>query len=78
LEILSQELGLSLAEYAFAWDLAQPGVVSVINGARCKEELISSVKASEAIIPLEHFKEIDKIAPGPEKARIRFERYTGN
>jgi len=72
LEKLAIEIGVSLAEYSFAWNLSLNGVVSVIAGARSVEELKSAVKASEIAIPDHHFNKIDNIAPGVEKPRLYY------
>ncbi len=77
LEPFAAEAGLTLAEYAFAWVLAQPSVVSAIAGVRQKEELISAVKAAGCRLPEEHLDKINTICPGPTKAKPRFDRYLG-
>jgi aryl-alcohol dehydrogenase-like predicted oxidoreductase len=74
LAALAEEAGATLAEYALAWDLAQPAVTSVIVGARGPEELESALKAATLCIPAEHLARIDHIAPGPQKPQPRFER----
>ena len=75
LEAIAGELGITLAELALAWDIAQPAVTSVIAGARNKEELASGVKATaEVTIPEEVIKKIDEIAPGPTKPVNRLGR----
>lgn len=74
LDGLAGEVGATLAEYALAWDLAQPAVSSVIVGARSRDQLTSALKAAELKIPREHFAQVDAIAPGPEKPRARFPR----
>ena len=74
LEQLAGQIDATIAQYALAWDLAQPAVRSVIVGARTKDELESSLKAAEIEIPTGHFEQIDRIAPGPPRPQPRFER----
>lgn len=41
----ASQAGIPLAEYALRWVLAQPGVTSVIVGAKSVEQLASNLRA---------------------------------
>ncbi|MFT5471281.1 MAG: aryl-alcohol dehydrogenase-like predicted oxidoreductase [Verrucomicrobiales bacterium] len=48
---ICQELGRSMADVALAWTIQQPGVVSVIAGARNDQQLLENVKVLENPLP---------------------------
>ncbi|HKA15713.1 MAG TPA: aldo/keto reductase family protein [Myxococcota bacterium] len=62
---LAAELGISMAQLALAWCLAEPNVASVITGVTRLAQLEDNVKASGLRLPPEILEQIDAIAPGP-------------
>ncbi len=60
---MADELGVSLAEYALAWTLANPVVTAPIIGPRLMEQLESVLRVPEIHIPAEHLKRIDQLVP---------------
>jgi aryl-alcohol dehydrogenase-like predicted oxidoreductase len=62
---LAAELGISMAQLALAWCLAEPNVASVITGVTRVSQLEDNVKASGLRLPAEILERIDAIFPGP-------------
>lgn len=60
---LAQKLGISTAELSLAWCLKNPNVSTVILGATKKQQLLSNLKAAEAVALLspEVLEKIEKI-----------------
>ncbi len=73
---LAEGYGVTLAQFALAWDLAQPAVSSVIVGARADRDLISALEADRIARELtaDTLAAVDRIAPGPVRPAPRFER----
>jgi aryl-alcohol dehydrogenase-like predicted oxidoreductase len=65
IETLAAEAGIPIARYALAWTLLQPGLSSLIVGAKKLEQLQDAVAATEVVIPHEHLTRIDGICPPP-------------
>jgi len=64
---LAAQLGISMAQLALAWYLAEPNVASVITGVTRVSQLEDNVKASGLRLPAEILEQIDTIFPGPER-----------
>jgi aryl-alcohol dehydrogenase-like predicted oxidoreductase len=62
---LANQLGISMAQLALAWCLAEPNVASVITGVTRLSQLEDNVKASGLRLPAEILERIDEIFPGP-------------
>jgi aryl-alcohol dehydrogenase-like predicted oxidoreductase len=62
---LAEQLGISMAQLALAWCLAEPNVASVITGVTRVSQLEDNVKASGLRLPEEILARIDAICPGP-------------
>jgi len=62
---LADELGISMAQLALAWCLAEPNVASVITGVTRVSQLEDNVKASGRRLPGEILERINAIFPGP-------------
>jgi aryl-alcohol dehydrogenase-like predicted oxidoreductase len=62
---LADELGITMAQLALAWCLAEPTVASVITGVTRVSQLEDNVKASGLRLPAEVLEQIDAIFPGP-------------
>jgi len=60
---IAENKGITLAEMSLAWLMQQPGVTSVILGARKVEYLRSGWKACEVRLTEEELKKIDEIVP---------------
>jgi aryl-alcohol dehydrogenase-like predicted oxidoreductase len=60
---LAAELGISMAQLALAWCLAEPNVASVITGVTRVAQLEDNVKASGLRLPAEILEQIDAIFP---------------
>ncbi len=67
LQPLAEELGISMAQLALAWCLAEPNVASVITGVTRVSQLEDNVKASGLRLPDEILERIDTICPGPRR-----------
>jgi aryl-alcohol dehydrogenase-like predicted oxidoreductase len=68
LRSLADRLGISLAQLALAWCLAESNVASVITGVTRVSQLDDNVKASGLRLPREILAEIDAIFPGSGRA----------
>jgi aryl-alcohol dehydrogenase-like predicted oxidoreductase len=64
---LADRLGVSMAQLALAWCLAEPNVASVITGVTRVPQLEDNVKASGLRLPEEIVEQIDAIFPGPRR-----------
>jgi aryl-alcohol dehydrogenase-like predicted oxidoreductase len=65
---LAADLGISMAQLALSWCLAEPNVASVITGVTRVSQLEDNVKASGLVLPREILEQIDAIFPGPGSA----------
>ena len=65
LQPLADRLGISMAQLALAWCLAEPNVASVITGVTRVSQLEDNVKASGLRLPEEIVEQIDAIFPRP-------------
>ena len=61
---LSQRLNAPMADVALAWLLHQPGVTSVIAGARTPEQLTQNVAAADLALSADILAELDAITAG--------------
>ncbi len=59
-------LGTTPARLALRWAMTQPGIASVLVGARTVEQLQENLGAVEVTIPADLADEIDELFPGPE------------
>ncbi len=66
---LAAQLGISMAQLALAWCLAESNIASVITGVTRVSQLEDNVKASGLRLPAEILAQIDAIFPGPVPAR---------
>jgi len=64
---LADRLGISMAQLALAWCLAEPNVASVITGVTRVAQLEDNVKASGLRLPEEIVEQIEAIFPGPRR-----------
>jgi aryl-alcohol dehydrogenase-like predicted oxidoreductase len=62
---LAADLGVSMAQLALAWCLAEPNVASVIVGVTRTSQLEDNVAAAGLRLPEAVIEAIDTIAPGP-------------
>jgi len=62
---IAEELGISMAQLALAWCLAEPNVASVIVGVTRVAQLEDNVKASGLRLSAEIHERIDAILSGP-------------
>ena len=60
---MAEELGVSLAQYALAWTLANPVITAPIIGPRVIEQLEDVLQVPEIRIPDEHLQRIDALIP---------------
>lgn len=60
---LAQECGVSLAQFALAWLLAQPDVTAPIIGPRSVEQLDDNLRALAVRLPPELLKRVDELVP---------------
>ena len=59
--IAGRELGLSMADIALAWLIAQPGVTSVIAGARNAEQARGIARACDMTLPAETMTRLSQV-----------------
>jgi len=71
---LAGEAGLSFAQYATAWTLAQPAMASVIVGAKRLEQIEDAVKGASAALPQDLLDKQDAITPPPYRHQAPFGR----
>lgn len=64
---LADELGVPMAQYALAWTLTQPAIVSLVVGAKRVNQIEDAVAALDVSIPSEHLKKLDQLCPPPWK-----------
>ena len=62
---LAERLGVTMAQLALAWCLAEPNVASVIVGVTQASQLEDNVKASGLRLPTDVREELDRLFPGP-------------
>jgi aryl-alcohol dehydrogenase-like predicted oxidoreductase len=62
---IASEVGISMAQLALAWCLAEPNVASVITGVTRVAQLEDNVKASGLRLSREMLDRIDALFPGP-------------
>ena len=65
IERLAAEIDASPTLYSLAWTLAQPGMTSLVVGAKRLEQVEEAVAALDLEIPAEHFERLDQICPPP-------------
>jgi diketogulonate reductase-like aldo/keto reductase len=68
LAALAQPLGLSAAQLALAWVLAQPGVIAIPKTAR-PERLVENWNARNAALDLSTLRALDELFPPPDRAQ---------
>jgi aryl-alcohol dehydrogenase-like predicted oxidoreductase len=62
---IAEGRGVSAAQVALSWLLGQPGVASVIIGARTDEQLSDNLKAAELILSEEERRRLDEVSAPP-------------
>lgn len=65
---LCAELGLPMARVALAWVLAQPGVTSVLAGARHPEQIVETAQAAELKLAPEVLERLTRITEEVKRA----------
>lgn len=65
LRSVAQQLGVSVASVALAWQLTRPFVTSVIIGAKTREQLIDNLRSTEVKLSPEHVKQLDEASALP-------------
>jgi aryl-alcohol dehydrogenase-like predicted oxidoreductase len=73
-ESLASELGISLAQYALAWALAQPAMSSLVVGVTKLEQIESAIAASEVKVPEAILERQEAITPPPYRHAAPFNR----
>ncbi len=68
---LAEARGVSLAEFALAWNAAQPGITSPITGPRTVGHVESALRAAEIELTAEELAAVDEIIP-PGTAVTRY------
>jgi aryl-alcohol dehydrogenase-like predicted oxidoreductase len=63
---LAREMGISAAQLAIAWCLANPAVTSVISAATKISQLEDNLAAADVVIPNDVMVKIDELFPTPE------------
>ncbi|MDM0072566.1 aldo/keto reductase [Variovorax sp. J31P207] len=68
LQTIAERLGISAAQLALAWVLAQPGVAAIPKAAR-ESHLRENLAAAELTLGPEVLAEIDRLHPAPRRKR---------
>ena len=69
---ISEKHQLSHAQIALAWLLKQPGVCSIIIGARTIEQLDDNLKAAEVTLPDAELEDLTKLSAPKKGYPYRF------
>lgn len=77
LKSLAEEVGCSLSQFALAWVMQRPGVVSPIIGPRTMEQLEDNLKALEVELTAEVLEKVDEIVPPGSMASPFYEANFG-
>jgi voltage-dependent potassium channel beta subunit len=67
---IAREAGVTPAQLALAWCLAQPGIDAVVVGATRKEQVVENAKASGVRLDPALLRRLDALFPGPEAAPV--------
>jgi len=62
---LADDAGVPLAQYAWAWTLAQPAISSLIVGVKKLEQLQVAITAASVVVPPEQLPKLDVVCPPP-------------
>ncbi|MCA9874924.1 MAG: aldo/keto reductase, partial [Anaerolineales bacterium] len=65
LQPLADAKGITLAQFALAWTMHQPGITSPIIGPRTMEQLQGNLHALNIKLSAEDLARLDEIWPGP-------------
>ena len=64
---IAQARGVSVAQIALAWLLAQPQVTSVIIGAKRTEQLADNIAAAQVTLSADELKQLDEVSRLPSE-----------
>ena len=64
---IAQARGVSVAQIALAWLLAQPQVTSVIIGAKRPDQLADNIAAAKVTLSADELKQLDGVSGLPSK-----------
>src|SRR5688572_8463057 len=65
LRSVAQEVDVSVASVALAWQLTRPFVTSVIIGAKNRDQLLDNLRSTEVRLSAEHVKRLDEASALP-------------
>jgi aryl-alcohol dehydrogenase-like predicted oxidoreductase len=68
---LAREKGCTVSQLALAWCMDQPGITSVLLGARTRDQLIEQLGALEVSLSADDQARIDRICP-PGQSRVSY------
>jgi aryl-alcohol dehydrogenase-like predicted oxidoreductase len=63
---IGDDHGVSVARIALAWVLAQPGITSVIIGAKNTDQLTDNIKATEISLTTEQLDQLNEVSAVPQ------------
>ncbi|QKZ12315.1 aldo/keto reductase [Spirosoma sp. KUDC1026] len=66
MQSIAEAHGVSVARIALAWVLAQPGVTSVIIGAKSTDQLTDNIKAAELSLTTEQLDQLNEVSSRPK------------
>ncbi len=61
---VAERLGITMAQLALAWNLAQPGVTAAITGSRNGEHMRQNANAGDIVVDDHAFGELEALLPG--------------
>lgn len=73
-EALAADAGLSMAQYAMAWTLAQPAMSSLVVGVKSMQQVEDAIRGASAILSAELLARQDEITPPPRRFGPPFQR----
>ena len=62
---IAEAHGVSVARVALAWLLHQPGIASVIIGAKSNEQLADNIAATDLTLSADELKALDEVSQLP-------------
>jgi aryl-alcohol dehydrogenase-like predicted oxidoreductase len=78
IEDLCKETGLSMAEIAISWIIANPDITCALVGARSEKKIMQNMKAAQIALPAELVKKLNQITqPLQERMGNHFDYFEG-
>jgi aryl-alcohol dehydrogenase-like predicted oxidoreductase len=66
MQVVADEIGVSVAQVALAWVRQKPGVTSVIIGAKTTDQLLDNLKAADLRLSADQMTKLDEVSARPQ------------